>query len=77
MQPPQQQQQQPDCRYGVVLDADHPMPVVSIDGVGVGVEVAATSQMNPMPQLPMQQPMSTVQQLPSTVLIDISIYLFV
>ncbi|XP_029667471.1 polyhomeotic-like protein 2 isoform X1 [Formica exsecta] len=50
-----QQQQQ----SGVVLGTDRPiMPVVSVGSVGVGV--AATSQMNQMPQ----PQMSTVQQLP-------------
>ncbi|XP_072753004.1 uncharacterized protein [Anoplolepis gracilipes] len=51
-----QQQQQ----SGVVLGTDNRpiMPVVSVGGVGVGV--AATSQMNQVPQ----PPMSTVQQLP-------------
>lgn len=55
-----QQQQQ----SGVVLGTDRPiMPVVSVGGVGVGV--AATSQINQVPQ----PPMSTVQQLPLPVLI--------
>lgn len=50
---------------GVVLGTDRSiMPVVSVGGVGVGV--AATSQMNQVPQ----PPMSTVQQLPLPVLID-------
>lgn len=58
-----QQQQQP----GVVLGTDRPiMPVVSVGGVGVGVGVA-TSQMNQVPQ----PAMSTVQQLPLPVLIDL------
>lgn len=49
---------------GVVLGADRSiMPVVSVSGVGVGI--AATSQMNPMSQ----SPMSTMQQLPLPVLI--------
>lgn len=48
---------------GVVLGADRSiMPVVSVGGVGVGI--AATSQMNPMSQ----PPMSTMQQLPLPVL---------
>lgn len=51
---------------GVVLGADRSiMPVVSVGGVGVGVGIAATSQMNPMTQ----PPMSTMQQLPLPVLI--------
>lgn len=57
-----QQPQQP----GVVLGTDRPiMPVVSVGGVGVGVGVATTSQMNPVPQTPM----TTVQQLPLPVCI--------
>lgn len=54
-----QQQQQ----AGVVLGADRPiMPIVSVGGVGIGV--AATSQMNPVPQ----SSMPTMQQLPIPVL---------
>lgn len=52
---------------GVVLGADRSiMPVVSVGGVGVGI--AAPSQMNPMSQ----PPISTMQQLPLPVLIAIS-----
>lgn len=57
-----QQQQQ----AGVVLGADRPiMPIVSVGGVGIGV--AATSQMNPVPQ----SSMPTMQQLPIPVLTTI------
>jgi len=55
---------------GVVLGADRSiMPVVSVGGVGVGVGIAATSQMNPMPQTAM----STMQQLPLPVLLTMPI----
>jgi len=51
---------------GVVLGTERSiMPVVSVGGVGVGI--AATSQMNPLSQ----PPMSTMQQLPLSVLIAI------
>lgn len=53
---------------GVVLGADRSiMPVVTVGGVGVGI--AAPSQMNPMTQ----SPMSTMQQLPLSV-IDCCLY---